>query len=282
MKMALCGLTFPPGTAPEEGFRMAKDAGFEGVEPPFTAEGPVSVQASEDDLRRYRDAAEGIGLDIPSMVGGLYWATPFTSDDADVRARALDIARKHLRDASILGARTVLLIPGVVHAFFVEGCPVTRYDVVYQRSQAAMKELAPLAEELDVHIGIENVWNKFLLSPMEMARFIDEIGSDHVGAYFDVGNIIPYGYPEHWIPILGSRIRSVHAKDFKAEASTMNMSGFVDLLQGDVDWPAVMDALRQIGYDGYLVAEMIPPYHHHPAQRIDNTAASLRTILGRA
>ena len=279
MKTAICGISFPPGIEPEETFRIAKDAGFDGIEPPFAADGPVSLTSSEDDLRRYRDAADQAGLDIPSVTGGLYWGTPFTSDDPDVRARALDIARAHLKAASVLGADTVLLVPGVVHAFFVENCPVVRYDHAYERSLAAMKELAPLAEELDVHIGVENVWNKFLLSPLEMARFVDEVGSDRIGCYFDVGNVVPFGYPEHWIEVLGRRIRKVHVKDFKAEASVTSMAGFVDLLQGDVNWPAVMTALAEVGYDGYLTAEMIPHYTHRPVQRIYNTGASLHALL---
>ena len=281
MKIAICGISFPAGVSPEEQLKIAADAGYDAIEPPFSAEGPVSLQSTEDDLTTYRKAAEKAGLEIASVTGGLYWGTPFTSDDADVRAKALDIARAHIRAAKVLGAETVLVVPGVVHAFFIENCPVVRYDVVYERSLAAMKALAPLAEELDVHVGVENVWNKFLLSPMEMARFVDEVGSTHVGCYFDVGNVVAFGYPQHWITILGSRIRKVHVKDFKAEASVMSMAGFVDILQGDVDWPAVIAALEDIGYDGPLTAEMIPTYTHHPIQRIYNTAASLRALLRR-
>ena len=279
MKTAICGISYPQGLEPEETFRIAKDAGYDGIEPAFAATGPVSLESSRDDLLRFRDGAEKAGLEIPSVTGGLYWATPFTSDDDAVRAKALEIAQAHLRAANVLGAETVLLVPGVVHAFFIENCPVVRYDLAYERSQAAMAELAPLAEELDVHIGVENVWNKFLLSPLEMALFVDEIDSSHVGVYFDVGNVVPFGFPQDWIAILGKRIRKVHFKDFKADASVQSMAGFVDLLQGDVDWPAVMAALATVGYDGYVTAEMIPQYKHHPIQRIYNTAASLRTIL---
>ena len=197
-----------------------------------------------------------------------------------MRAGALDIGRAHLRAAQALGADTVLIVPAVVHAFFIENCPVVRYDHAYERALAAMKELASLAEELDVHIGVENVWNKFLMSPLEIVRFIDEVDSSHMGSYLDVGNVIPFGFPQDWIAVIGKRIRKVHAKDFAADASIQSMVGFVDILQGDVDWPAVMSALGDVGYDGYLTAEMIPLYRHHPIQRIHNTAASLRAILG--
>jgi len=279
MKIGICGSSFPPGTDPSEMFRVAKDAGFDGIEPNFTAEGPVSLKSGEDDLRRYREAAARAGLEIPSVAGGLYWSTPFTSDDPAVRSRAIEIARAHLKAASALGAKSVLIVPGVVHAFFVPNCPVVRYDLAWERALAAMRQIAPLAEELDVHIGVENVWNKFLMSPLEIGRFVDEVGSTHVGVYLDVGNVVPFGFPQDWIAVLGKRIRKVHVKDFKADASLQNMAGFVDILQGDVNWPAVIGALREIGYDDYLTAEMIPHYRYRPLQRVYNTAASLRAIL---
>jgi len=279
MKIGICASSFPPGIEPAEMFRVAREAGFDGIEPSFTAEGPVSLKSGADDLKRYRDAAARAGLEIPSVGGGPYWRTPFTSDDPSVRARAVEIGKAHLRAAKALGANTALIVPAVVHAFFIPDCPVVRYDLAWERALAAVKELAVLAEELDVHIGVENVWNKFLMSPLEMARFVDEIGSSHVGAYLDVGNIVPFGFPQDWVAVVGRRIRKVHVKDFKADASLQSMAGFVDILQGDVDWPAVVDALRAIGYDDYLTAEMIPHYRHHPLQRIYNTAGSLRAIL---
>ena len=279
MKLGINAASFPPDIDYKEALRVAAEAGFDGVEPGFAAAGIVSLESTEDDLKRYRDAAEAEGLEIPSVAGGLYWGKPFTSDDPAVRKEAVAVAEKHLMAASILGADTILVVPGVVNAFFIPDCPVVRYDVAWERAFEAMETLAPLAEELEVHVGVENVWNKFLLSPLEMARFVDEVGSDYVGAYFDIGNVVPTGYPEHWIPILGERIRKVHAKDFKADASLESMSGFVDLLQGDVNWPAVVAALSDVGYAGYVTAEMIPGYRHCPLQRIRNTAASLRAIL---
>ena len=117
-----------------------------------------------------------------------------------------------------------------------------------------MKELAPDAEAAGVVIGLENVWNKFLLSPLEMRDFLDKVGSDYVKAYFDIGNVVVNGYPEHWIRILGSRIARVHVKDFRTIVG--NINGFVDLLGGDVNFPEVVKALREVGYDSYLTAEM--------------------------
>jgi len=265
MKIGICLASFPAGMDYREMFKVARDAGFDGIEPGLASEGPVSLKSSRDDLLRFREEAEKAGLEIPSLSCGLLWKTPLTSDDEGVRSQALKIARFQLEAARTLGAETVLVIPGVVHAFFVENCPVVSYEAAYERALKAFKELAPRAEELNVHIGVENVWNKFLLSPLEMARFVDEVGSSHLGVYFDIGNVIPFGFPQDWIQILGKRIKKVHAKDFKRDASIESMS---------------IGALEQIGYDDYITAEMIPLYRHHPLQRIYNTAASLRAILG--
>ena len=143
----------------------------------------------------------------------------------------------------------------------------------------ALTELSSEAEALKINIGIENVWNKFLLSPLEMRNFIDQIGSEYVGAYFDVGNVLHAGYPEHWISILGKRIKKVHFKDYRRQAGGLH--GFVDLLAGDVDYPKVLQALAEIGYDDFVIAEMIPPYTHYSTQIIYNTSASMDVILGR-
>ena len=135
------------------------------------------------------------------------------------------------------------------------------------------------AEEYKVNIGLENVWNKFLLSPMEMRDFIDKIGSDYVGSYLDIGNTLANGYPEHWIRTLGNRIKKVHFKDYRIEAGGLH--GFVDLLAGDVNYPAVVNELEQIGYDGWVTAEMIPNYKYHTETIIYNTSNAMDRILGR-
>ena len=149
-------------------------------------------------------------------------------------------------------------------------------------SQNNMDELAiaikqEIAEKYDIKIGIENVWNKFLLSPLEFRVFIDKIDSPYVGAYFDVGNVLLTGYPEHWIRILGSRIKKVHFKDYRREPG--GFGSFVDLLSGDVNYPAVMDAFADVGYNGFCNAEMMPPYKHFPEQNIYNTSATMDRIF---
>ena len=150
---------------------------------------------------------------------------------------------------------------------------------VFERSKEGLAKVIPLAEELGIRLGIENVWNKFLLSPMEMAQFIDSFDSPAIGAYVDVANMLPYGYPEQWLRILGKRVAGIHFKDFRRAVGTIE--GFVDLLEGDVEWPAVMSAIEAINYDGPLVAEMIPLYKYYPEVRLANTSRAMDAILGR-
>ena len=145
------------------------------------------------------------------------------------------------------------------------------------QNQEQAKKLAKIAEEYGVQIGFENVWNKFLLSPLEMRNFIDAVGSDWVGAYFDTGNVVYSGYPEHWINILGKRIKKVHFKDYRKGVGTLD--GFVDLLAGDVNYPEVMKAFDEIGYDDWVSAEMIPSYRYYPDTLIYNTSRAMNSIL---
>jgi hexulose-6-phosphate isomerase len=199
--------------------------------------------------------AEKEGITISSVASALYWSYSFTSASEKKRLTAISIAKKQLDAAVLLGADTILVVPGAVGVDFIPGCEVVDYDVAYERALDAMRELAGYAEERKVHIGLENVWNKFLLSPLEMRMFIDSIGSEYVGAYLDIGNVIYLGYPEQWVRILGSRIKKVHSKDYRRDVGSA--AGFVDLLSGDVNYPAVIEALRAVGYESFVSAEMI-------------------------
>lgn len=257
--------------------RMAKEAGFDGFEPAFNEKGPISLESTEAELQGYRKLADDIGIELASLASGLYWQYPMTAEDPAIRAKSLEITRAQLKAAKALGVDAILVVPGYVQAFNPKETPVP-YDVAYDRALAGLKSLAPYAEELGVTIGVENVWNKFLLSPLEMRDFIDKIGSPCVKAYFDIGNVIQTGFPEQWIDILGSRIVRCHCKDYKASVGTL--SGFVDLLAGDVNYPAVMEALARIGYDGYITAEM-GAYKHHSDLIVYNTSAAMDRIFGR-
>lgn len=258
---------------------LAKDAGFDGVELALDEQGTVSLCSTKEDILSIKKMVEEIGIELYSVASGLYWTYNYTSANESNREKAKAITRKQLEIASWLGCDTILVVPGAVKVAFDPDSEVVEYDVAYERALLALKELAPYAEELKVSIGVENVWNNFLLSPLEMAEFIDKLGSDYVGSYFDVGNVLYIGYPEHWIKILADRIKKVHFKDYRRQAG--DLYGFTDLLSGDVDWPAVMNQFEQVNYNGWVTAEMLPPYTYYPETIIYNTSNAMDKILGR-
>lgn len=283
MKKAISYWAFPGGLAGSkpaaEVFAEAKKAGFEAVELAVSEAGEVSLDSKESDLAKVRQSAKDIGIQIGSVACALHFQYPFTSDDPAVRAKAMDIARKALSIANALGTDALLTVPGAVDVCWDASIPVVPYADAYKRASDSIAALMPEAQAAGVAICIENVWNKMLLGPIEMSAFVDQFDSPWVRAYFDTGNCMIIGYPEHWIRILGERIKRVHLKDFRRSIGTA--SGFVDLLSGDVNWPEVMNALRDVGYDGPLTAEMIPPYAHYPEVLIENTSRAMDAILGK-
>src|ERR1043166_2458456 len=223
-----------------EKFTAIKEAGFEGVEP--------MSHMNQDEVVR---ALEATGLKAASTCCNTHWNKPVSDPDPKVRAEGLEGLRQALRDAKRYGASSVLFVPAVVNQ-------QVSYADAYRRSQEEIRKALPLAEELGVKIAIENVWNHFLLSPLEAARYVDEFNSPWVGWHFDVGNVITYGWPEQWIRILGKRIQKLHIKEFSRENANKQglWKGFdVPFLKGDNNWPAVMKALDEIGYDGWGIAE---------------------------
>lgn len=280
MKKSISCWSFPENTPLAECFSVAAAAGFEAVEVALPCgRDEITPASGPGELRRVRAAAEKAGVALSSLASGLFWDFSLTSGNPSHRERALETTEKMLEIASHLGVDTILVVPGAVDVFFKPGGEVVPYDVAYERSREAIGRLVPVAEKRRVAIGLENVWNKFLLSPLEMRDFIDGFGSPFVGAYFDVGNTLLTGYPEHWVRILGKRIKKVHLKDFRVAAG--NINGFVDLLEGDVNWPEVIAALAETGYDDYLTAEMIPPYRTHPRALVYQTSRAMDFILGR-
>ena len=258
-------------TTNREMIMLAKKAGFEGFEPAFTEVGELSLESSDKDIGEIRKYADDAGLPLISLATGLYWNYPLTSNDPAVRAKGREIVKKQLNAAAVLGVDAILVVPGTV-------TPEVGYSEAYARAFEALDELKSDAEAYKVCIGIENVWNKLLVSPLEMAKFIDDIKSDYVQAYFDIGNVLLYSYPEHWIRDLGSRIKKVHVKDFRVNCG--NFDGFVDLLCGDVNFPEVVKALDETGYTGFVTAEM-SPYKTNGEQLIWNTSYSLGKILNK-
>ena len=278
MKKGINIWSFPAGTV-KESLELAKAAGFEGVELALSGDGEISLTSTDAELLEIRKTAEALGLELYSLSCGLCWDYRLSDDDPVIREKAKSIIRRQLEVAKILGADTILVIPGVVNAAFAMPEVVVPYDVVYERALEGINELKTYAEELKVNIALENVWNKFLLSPMEMRDFIDKIGSDYVGSYLDIGNTLLTGYPEDWVRILGKRIKKIHFKDYRCVPG--GLDSFVDLLSGDVNYPEVVRALGEIGYEDWVSAEMVPGYKHYSDALIYNTSYAMDRILGR-
>lgn len=219
-------------------FKLARDTGFERVE--------CATATDQKEADEIKKAAESAGIRIHSVMNQAHWRYPLSSSDPAAVAKSIEGMETSLRNAKLWGADTVLLVPAVVN-------PETSYRDAWTRSQQNVRKLLPLASELKVAIGIENVWNKFLLSPLEMARYVDDFRSPWVRAYFDVGNILLYGYPQDWIRTLGKRIVKLHLKDFRIRKSTFE---FVQLREGDLNWVEVHKALAEIGYNGTATCEL--------------------------
>jgi L-ribulose-5-phosphate 3-epimerase len=223
-----------------EKFQSAKLAGFDGIE--------VNSHLDRAEVLKAMDAT---GLPVPSVCGAMHWKFLLSDPDPKVREEGVAALRLAIEDASVFGADTVLLVPGRV-------TETVRYDQCWNRSVQEIKKALLLAEKMKIKIAIENVWNNFLLSPMEAAQYVDQFGSPMMGFYFDCGNIIAYGWPEHWIKILGHRIAKVHIKEYsrKIADNQGRSAGFkVSLMEGDVNWHEVMKALDEIGYTGWTTIE---------------------------
>jgi hexulose-6-phosphate isomerase len=224
-------------------FKMVRDAGFTGIE----LNRPDAIDVSE-----IIKAKEASGLEIAGVTCSTHWGKPLTHQDPAVREQGMRGLKLALQEAGEVGCPRLLLVPGVVSA-------EVSYADAYTRSQAAIKEAIPFAEKAGVKIGIENVWNQFLLSPLEAARFVDEINSPWVGWHFDIGNVVTFGWPEHWIRTLGPRIINVHVKEYsrkKRDAEGMGKGFGVELGEGDINWPEVTKALAEVGYNGWKIAEV--------------------------
>lgn len=232
------------GATLQDKFALLKELGFDGVE----LDSPNGLDAAE--VLAARDAT---GLPIHGVVNSVHWSKPLSHPDEAVRAAGVAGLETALRDAKAYGATTVLLVPAVVNKGVA-------YADAYSRSQTEIRKVLPLARELGIGIALENVWNHFLLSPLECARYIDELDTEVVSAYFDVGNVVNTGWPEHWITALGPRISKIDVKEFSRKKRNDEglWKGFgVELLEGDCDWPAVMKSLDAIGYtSGWFTAEI--------------------------
>ena len=215
-----------------EQFRAVKAAGFEGVE-------PMSHMQQDEVLK----ALEETGLKAASVCCNTHWNKPLSHPDDKVRQEGLEGLQQALKDAKRYGATSILLVPGKVNKD-------VSYDDCFKRSALEIRKALPLAEELGVKIAIENVWNDFVTKPEQAKAYLDEINSPLVGWHFDIGNAVRYGPPETWIPVLGKRILKLHFKEFSKLKSFK-----VKFFEGDNNWPAIMKALDDIGYDGWGISE---------------------------
>ncbi len=292
---------FPDTVSTARCVQQAADLGFDGIEltmedpAPLTAEaeaactedilaigrsvgmtttrtGALTIESSPDEIEQVGHVTASAGIRVHSLATMMLFFYPLSSPLRSLRDKGIDVVLHMLRAASHLGADTVLIYPGLV-------TPTVGYREVYRRSQAIVRDLAAEAERLGVAMALETVWNRFLQSPLEMVDYIDEIGSDYVGAYVDVANLLRLGYPQDWLHILGSRVRGVHFKDYRRDVD--NILGFTHLLHGDVDWPAVVDALRAIDYTGFVTVE-VPPIPSMPEHGPREAKAALDMILAHA
>ncbi len=256
-----------------EALEEVKRAGFDAIELAIADKGVLTHETPQSECERIALEADKKGIEIASVASNQTWLWSPSASDASTRNRIIEFSKKALRVTRWLGTDVYLFEPGNVDIFFMPDSEVIPYDVCYERATAAVTQVLKAAEEVGVVLAIENVWNKFLLSPLEMKRFVESFNSVMVGAYFDVGNVMLTGYPEHWIKILGKLIKRVHVKDFKRSVGTVR--GFVDLLEGDVDFHSVRAALSEIGYNGYITAEVLP----YSPNNLKKTAQALKDIF---
>jgi len=240
LKKGACIGVMPEKLTILQKFETAKKAGFDGIEP--------NTLSKDEDVQQYKQASEKTGVRICSIMNSDHWRYPLSDSDPEVVKKCVEGIKTSMRNARDLGADTVLLVPGVVTA-------EVRYAEVYKRSQDQIKKLLPLAKELKVILAIENVGNRFLLSPLEFARYVDEIRSPWVKAYFDVGNNVSNSYPQDWIRTLGKRLSKVHLKRFEPGTDYPKFDPKDRRAQG-IDWPDVRRALSEVGYSGWVTAEV--------------------------
>jgi hexulose-6-phosphate isomerase len=266
----------------KECLQLAKDAGFDGIELNYDLDNDLSPGSGTKEYQALRKTAEDIGIAISGLCSFLYWPYSLTSNDAARRARGLELADLMMQAAHDLGTENLLVVPGAVHIPWLPDHDPVPADVCDRRARAAIAKLVPRAEKLGVSINIENIFfNGYLLSPADMNAFVDGFKSKHVCVHFDTGNIMLFQFPEDWVRLLGKRIRNVHLKEFSKKGTDHSLESFRTLLDGTTNWPAVLQALDQVGYRGYLTFEYFHPFPHYPEALIYHTSDALDRILGR-
>ena len=278
----LWAFPYPDRMTLRECLQLAKDAGFDGIELNYDLESDLSPKSGTKEFQAIRKMADEIGIEISGLCSFLFWPYPLSSNDAAKRARGLELAQKMTQAAHDVGTENLLVVPGAVHIPWRDDHDPVANDICDQRAKEAITTLLPLAEKLDIHLNMENIFfNGYLMTPMEMNAFVDHFDSEHCRVHFDTGNIMEYQFPEHWARILGKRTKNIHLKEFTKKGTDHSLECFRPLLDGTTNWPAVMEALDATGYDGYLTFEYFHPYQHYPEALIYQTSDSLDRLLGK-
>jgi hexulose-6-phosphate isomerase len=278
----LWAFPYPDRMTLRECLQLAKDAGFDGIELNYDLDNDLSPKSGMDQFRSIRRMADEIGIAISGVCSFLYWPYSLTDNDPARRSRGLELARSMIRAAHDLGTENLLVVPGAVHIPWRPDHTAVANDVCDRRAREAVGQLVPLAEQLGVSLNIENIFfNGYLMTPAEMNAFVDGFRSDRVRVHFDTGNIMLFQFPEHWVPILGRRIKNIHFKEFTKKGTDYSLESFRTLLDGTTNWPAVMEALAKVGYDGYLTFEYFHPFPHYPEALVYQTSDALDRIMGR-
>ena len=231
--------------------------GFEALELSVSNEGVINTNLSESECGAIRQKINDSGVFVDSIATGMSWCISPTSDDVEVRKNSIKLHQDAIRVASYLDCKALLFVPGVVKSPISP--EIVRYDRALDRLREAINQMLPIAEELDVDLCMENVWNGFFYSPIELRDFVDSFESDKLGVYLDIGNLIGYQqYPPHWIELLNSRIKRVQIKDFQENFDWTGSFSFCDLGAGDVPWKETVSALKSIQYKSTIIAEMLP------------------------
>lgn len=278
----LWAFPYPERMNLRECLQLAKDAGFDGIELNYDLDNDLSPKAGQKEYQEIRRMADQIGIAISGLCSFLFWPYPLTSNDPTKRARGLELAGLMTEAAHHLGVENLLVVPGAVHIPWRTDYEPVPNDVCDQRAREAIGKLLPQAERLKVSMNIENIFfNGYLLSPADMISFVDSFQSERLRVHFDTGNIMLFQFPEHWINILGRRIKNVHLKEFSKKGTDFSLESFRPLLDGTTNWPAVMEAFQQTQYAGYVTFEYFHPFQHYPEALIYQTSDALDRMLGR-
>ena len=241
----------------ESALAQTKTYGFDALELAISTEGVLKTSTTKAECKIIRQKIDDSGIFVDSLASGMSWGISPTSEDEATRNKSISLHKDALQVASNLGCKALLFVPGVVKSPI--SSEIVRYDKALDRIRDAINQLLPIAQDLDVDLCMENVWNGFFYSPIELREFVDSFESNKLGVYLDVGNLIGYQqYPPHWIELLNSRIKRVQIKDFQENFDWTGSFSFCDIGTGDVPWKETIEALKSINYQNTIIAEMLP------------------------